>query len=71
MTLLPFTVDVEQPTLDDLAERLARTRWPGELGGDPLAAGLVAGVERLRRRPRASLHQGPVADAVDGRRAGQ
>lgn len=23
MTLLPFTVDVRQPTLDDLAERLA------------------------------------------------
>ena len=23
-----FTVDVPQATLDDLAERLARTRWP-------------------------------------------
>jgi hypothetical protein len=28
-----FTVDVPQPTLDDLAERLARTRWPGDLDG--------------------------------------
>jgi pimeloyl-ACP methyl ester carboxylesterase len=28
-----FTVAVPQATLEDLAERLARTRWPGELGG--------------------------------------
>ena len=33
MTLQPFTVDVGQPALDDLAERLSRTRWPGELDG--------------------------------------
>jgi pimeloyl-ACP methyl ester carboxylesterase len=29
----PFRVVVPQVTLDDLAERLARTRWPGELDG--------------------------------------
>jgi epoxide hydrolase len=33
VTLQPFTVDVPQATLDDLAERLTRTRWPGELDG--------------------------------------
>ena len=33
MNLQRFTVDVPQATLDDLAERLARTRWPGELDG--------------------------------------
>ena len=33
MTLQPFTVDVGQTILDDLAERLARTRWPAELDG--------------------------------------
>jgi epoxide hydrolase len=29
----PFTVDVAQAALDDLRDRLARTRWPGELDG--------------------------------------
>jgi pimeloyl-ACP methyl ester carboxylesterase len=33
MTLQPSGVDVPQATLDDLAEQLSRTRWPGELGG--------------------------------------
>ena len=33
-----FTVAVPQATLDDLAERLARTRWPGELDGAGWAA---------------------------------
>ena len=28
-----FAVEVPQATLDDLAERLARVRWPGELNG--------------------------------------
>ena len=27
-TIEPFTLDVPQPQLDDLADRLARTRWP-------------------------------------------
>src|SRR5262245_58218392 len=27
----PFVVDVPQPILDDLQERLARTRWPDEV----------------------------------------
>ena len=29
----PFRIAVPQATLDDLAERLARTRWPGALDG--------------------------------------
>jgi Epoxide hydrolase N terminus len=28
-----FTVAAPQATLNDLQERLARTRWPGELDG--------------------------------------
>src|SRR4029453_15665392 len=41
-TIRPFRLDVPQTDLDDLRERLARTRWPGELpgagwgGGGPL-----------------------------------
>ena len=31
MTVQPFTVHVADETLEDLRERLARTRWPGEL----------------------------------------
>lgn len=30
MTIQPFTITVPQATLDDLHERLARTRWPDE-----------------------------------------
>ena len=33
MIAQPFTVEVGQAALDDLAERLTRTRWPGELDG--------------------------------------
>lgn len=31
MEIRPFRVDVPQATLDDLRERLARTRWPDEV----------------------------------------
>lgn len=33
MTTQPFTVDVPQATLDDLRDRLARTRWPDAVAG--------------------------------------
>ncbi|HSE03627.1 MAG TPA: epoxide hydrolase [Methylomirabilota bacterium] len=33
MEIVPFVVDVAQPDLDDLRERLARTRWPDEVVG--------------------------------------
>ncbi|MEA2594531.1 MAG: epoxide hydrolase [Thermomicrobiales bacterium] len=32
-TIHPFRIDVPQEDLDDLRERLARTRWPSELPG--------------------------------------
>ncbi len=32
-TIRPFRVDVPQADLDDLRDRLARTRWPAELPG--------------------------------------
>jgi len=38
----PFTIDVPQATLDDLAERLAHTRWPDEVAD----AGWDYGVNR-------------------------
>ncbi len=33
MNIQPFTITVAQSTLDDLRERLARTRWPDEVQG--------------------------------------
>lgn len=33
MAIIPFTIDIPQTTLDDLQERLARTRWPDEAPG--------------------------------------
>ena len=30
--ITPFVVDIPQPALDDLRERLIRTRWPQEIG---------------------------------------
>ncbi|WP_405085399.1 epoxide hydrolase N-terminal domain-containing protein [Microbispora sp. NBC_01389] len=29
----PFRIDIPQADLDDLADRLARTRWPDEIAG--------------------------------------
>lgn len=43
MTIQPFRIDIPQADLDDLADRLARTRWPNEVAdagldyGFPLA----------------------------------
>ncbi len=33
MAVEPFTVHVPDEVLADLRERLARTRWPGEISG--------------------------------------
>jgi len=33
MTVRPFTVDIPQARLDDLADRLRRALWPHELPG--------------------------------------
>jgi pimeloyl-ACP methyl ester carboxylesterase len=42
-TIRPFRLDVPQADLDDLRERLARTRWPGELPGAGWEAGVPLG----------------------------
>jgi hypothetical protein len=39
----PFRVEVPQADLDDLRERLARTRWPDELPGVGWARGVPLG----------------------------
>ncbi|WP_262282848.1 epoxide hydrolase family protein [Micromonospora sp. MA102] len=41
--IVPFRIDVPQADLDDLADRLARTRWAEELPADPEAAAAPAG----------------------------
>lgn len=33
MNIQPFIIQIPQTDLDDLQERLARTRWPTELPG--------------------------------------
>ncbi|MFB4318102.1 epoxide hydrolase family protein [Actinomadura sp. 21ATH] len=44
----PFRIDIPQPALDDLRDRLARTRWPDELPGVGWSYGIpVAYVRRL------------------------
>jgi pimeloyl-ACP methyl ester carboxylesterase len=40
MNIQPFTIAVPQATLDDLHERLARTRWPDEAEGSGWAYGI-------------------------------
>jgi pimeloyl-ACP methyl ester carboxylesterase len=40
MSISPFTIAVSQAALDDLKERLARTRWPSEVAGAGWARGV-------------------------------
>ncbi|QFG22400.1 epoxide hydrolase family protein [Actinomadura sp. WMMB 499] len=42
----PFTIDIPQDLLDDLDDRLARTRWPDELPGVGWDRGVPAGYLR-------------------------
>src|SRR5690348_17334154 len=42
----PFRIDIPQADLDDLRQRLARTRWTAQLPGDPWTRGVP--VEYLR-----------------------
>jgi pimeloyl-ACP methyl ester carboxylesterase len=47
----PFRIDVPQGDLDDLAARLAATRWPGELAGVGTQYGMPLGtVQKLAER---------------------
>ena len=39
----PFRIDIPQVALDDLRERLARTRWPAEIPGTGWEAGVPLG----------------------------
>jgi len=45
-TIRPFRIDVPQADLDDLRDRLARTRWPDELGGVGWSRGVPVGYLR-------------------------
>ena len=45
-TIRPSRVDVPQADLDDLRDRLARTRWPDELGGVGWSRGVPVGYLR-------------------------
>lgn len=42
----PFTIDVPQSVLDDLTERVRRTRWTPDLGHDPWERGVPSEVLR-------------------------
>jgi pimeloyl-ACP methyl ester carboxylesterase len=42
-TIRPFRIDVPQADLDDLRDRLARTRWPSELPGVGWSRGVPVG----------------------------
>src|SRR6266545_2003306 len=46
MSIQPFKVNIPQAALDDLRERLARTRWPGELPGIGWSRGVPLGYLR-------------------------
>lgn len=46
MAIVPFRIDVPQPALEDLAERLRRTRWPGAIAGGGWAYGIDDGYAR-------------------------
>ena len=49
--ITPFRIDVPQGDLDDLAARLAATRWPGEVAGAGTGYGMPLGtVRRLAER---------------------
>jgi len=43
MTINPFTIQIPQAALDDLHDRLARTRWPSELPGVGWSRGAALG----------------------------
>jgi microsomal epoxide hydrolase len=45
-SIQPFQVEVPQADLDDLRDRLGRTRWPGEVAGTGWARGVPLGYLR-------------------------
>ena len=45
-TIRPFIIEIPQTALDDLASRLARTRWPGQIPGTSWESGVPEGYLR-------------------------
>ena len=43
VSVRPFRIQIPQADLDDLADRLARTRWPDELPGVGWERGVPVG----------------------------
>lgn len=44
--ICPFRIEIPQPDLEDLAERLSRTRWPSVLPGAAWERGVPVGYLR-------------------------
>ena len=76
-TIRPFRIDIPQADLDDLRDRLARTRWPDELPGVGWTRGLPLGyLKQLAaywadsydwRKQEATLNQHPqFTTTIDG-----
>ena len=69
----PFRIDVPQADLDDLNDRLARTRWPDELPGVGWSYGVPVSYLKglagpLRARPLPDLLVGDVRTFFRGLR---
>ena len=55
----PFRIDIPASDLDDLAARLAATRWPGEVTGAGTSYGMpLAVVQQLAERWRSAGRTG-------------
>jgi hypothetical protein len=76
-TIRPFRIDIPQADLDDLRDRLARTRWPDELSGVGWTRGMPLGyLKQLAaywadsydwRKQEATLNQHPqFTTTIDG-----
>jgi epoxide hydrolase len=50
-SIWPFRLDVPQADLDDLRERLERTRWPDDPSGADWSFGIPVGYLRESFRP--------------------
>src|SRR5829696_3787692 len=55
----PFRIDISQADLDDLHDRLARTRWTNELPPEERGGGVQTGPVLPARRDGTRLHPSP------------